>query len=138
MEVKHAQGSGTTNLYPANKKVVGHGSRQEKVWSGGRENGEPILRFSLKPFSGKCHAGMTYHPKEEKISWNHQIHVVRDRNVHPYPDGNATVNKQTKQISLSNNGMWQGQHRYMVVAKQLTDQLVVWKDTHIQTKVVKG
>ena len=33
--------------------------------------GEPILRFLLKFFWGKCLAGMTCHPKERKMSWNH-------------------------------------------------------------------
>ena len=33
--------------------------------------GEPILAFPLKLFWGKCPARMTYHSKEEKISWNH-------------------------------------------------------------------
>ena len=32
---------------------------------------KPILGFSLKFFWGKCPAGMTYHPKEAKMSWNH-------------------------------------------------------------------
>ena len=34
MEVKHAQGPGTTNLYPTNTRVVGHGSevKKGKVW----------------------------------------------------------------------------------------------------------
>ena len=32
---------------------------------------EPILGFSLKLFWGKYPAGITYHPKEGRISWNH-------------------------------------------------------------------
>ena len=34
MEVEHAQGSGTTNLYPTNTGMVGHGSkvREGMVW----------------------------------------------------------------------------------------------------------
>ena len=30
--------------------------------------GEPILRFPLKLFWGKCPVGMTYHPKNKKMS----------------------------------------------------------------------
>ena len=30
--------------------------------------GKPILRFPLKLFWGKCPTGITYHPKEEKMS----------------------------------------------------------------------
>ena len=33
--------------------------------------GKPILGFPLKLFWGKCLTGMTYHPKDGKISWNH-------------------------------------------------------------------
>ena len=32
---------------------------------------KPILGFPLKLFWGKCLAGMTYHPKDVKMSWNH-------------------------------------------------------------------
>ena len=41
------------------------------MWSGGREKGEPILGFSLKLFWEKCPVGMTSHPKEVNMSWNH-------------------------------------------------------------------
>ena len=40
--------------------------------------GEPILGFLLKLFWGKCPVGMTYHPKEGKMSWNHYVHAMRD------------------------------------------------------------
>ena len=33
--------------------------------------GKSILEFTLKLFSEKCPTGMTYHPKEVKLSWNH-------------------------------------------------------------------
>ena len=33
--------------------------------------GKFILGFPLKLFSGKCLAGMTYHPKEGNMIWNH-------------------------------------------------------------------
>jgi len=32
---------------------------------------KPILGLPLKLFWGKCLAGMIYHPKEVKISWNY-------------------------------------------------------------------
>jgi len=70
--VEHAQCSGTTNLYLANTGVVGHGSkvREGMVWRW-REGGESILGFPLKLFWEKCPVGMTYHPKEGNVSWNH-------------------------------------------------------------------
>ena len=40
--------------------------------------GELILGFPLKLFQGKCPTGMTCHPKEGKMSWNHQVHAMRD------------------------------------------------------------
>ena len=46
------------------------------MWSGGGEKGEPILGFPFKLFWGKCLAGMTSHPKEANISWNHEVHVI--------------------------------------------------------------
>jgi len=33
--------------------------------------GKPILGFPFKLFWGKYPIGMTYHPKEKKMSWNH-------------------------------------------------------------------
>ena len=36
-----------------------------------------ILGFPLKFFWGKCLAGMTYHPKEGKMSWNHWVHASK-------------------------------------------------------------
>ena len=45
---------------------------------------EPILEFSLKLSWGKCLAGMTYHPKEEKMNWNHLVHVIEvSKKEHP-------------------------------------------------------
>ena len=69
--MEHTQGSGTTNLYPADTRVVGHGLevRESMVWRWGE--GDLILGFLLKLFWGKCLARMTYHPKEAKMSWNH-------------------------------------------------------------------
>ena len=39
-------------------------------------SGKSILGFPLKLFWGKCPAGMTYHPKEGKMSWNHWVHAI--------------------------------------------------------------
>ena len=36
-EVEHMQGPSTTNLYPANTRVVGYGSEVREGMSGGRE-----------------------------------------------------------------------------------------------------
>ena len=41
------------------------------------KRGKPIPGFSLKLFWGKCPAGMTYHLKEAKMSWNHYMHTIR-------------------------------------------------------------
>ena len=68
MEVKHAQSPNITNLYPANMEVVRSWVRGERAWSGGEERGKPILGFLLRLFWGKCPAGMTYHPKEARMS----------------------------------------------------------------------
>ena len=45
--------------------------RGKRAWFGGRDRGKPILRFLLKLFWGIRPVGMTYHPKEAKLSWNH-------------------------------------------------------------------
>ena len=67
----------TTSLYPANigsggSWVKGHGLVV------GREK-KPIMGFLLKLFWGKCSAGMTCHPKEVRMSWNHQVDAMRDK-----------------------------------------------------------
>ena len=36
-----------------------------------RRRRKSIMGFLLNLFWGKCPAGMTYHSKEEKTSWNH-------------------------------------------------------------------
>ena len=35
-----------------------------------------IMGFPLKLFWAKYPVGMTYHPKEGKMSWNHWVHVI--------------------------------------------------------------
>ena len=57
--------------------MVGHGS-EGIVWRWG-EKKKLILGFLLRLFWGKCPTVMTYHPKEARISWNHWVHVMRDR-----------------------------------------------------------
>ena len=60
MEERHVQGPNLTSLYPTN---TGYGEvRGKKAWFGGGEKGKT---YSEVP------AGMTYHPKEAKLSWNH-------------------------------------------------------------------
>ena len=68
------------------------------VWQWG-EGEKSILRFLLELFWGKCLAGMTYHPKEAKLSWNHYVHAMRDREregTQTIVGKGATVDKQTK------------------------------------------
>ena len=76
-KVKHAQDPSTTSLCPANigsdeSWVRGHGLAAER-------GKKPILGFLLRLFWGKCSVGMTCHPKGARMSWNHQVHVMRDR-----------------------------------------------------------
>ena len=70
-EVKHVQGPDFTNLYLANTRGGRSWVRGKRAWSGTRERGKPILGFLLRLFWGRCLAGMTYHPKEVRMSWNH-------------------------------------------------------------------
>ena len=70
-EVEHAQGPDFTSLYPANTRDDGSWVRGKRVWFGGGEMGKPILGFLLKLFWGKYPVGMTYYPKEVRMSWNH-------------------------------------------------------------------
>ena len=53
------------------QEVVRSWVRGKRAWSGGGERGKPILGFLLKLFWGKCPAGMTYHPKEARMSWDY-------------------------------------------------------------------
>ena len=76
-KVKHARDPGTTNLYPVNigsggSWVIGHGLAV------GRGK-KPIMGFLLRSFWGKCSAGMTCYPKEVRMSWNHQVYAMRER-----------------------------------------------------------
>ena len=93
---------GTTNLYPANigsgeSWVKGHGL----VVGKGKK---PILGFLLRFFWGKCPIGMTCHPKEVRISWNHQVHAMRNRerereSTHTVT-GRKSHSKQTNKIAF--------------------------------------
>ena len=58
---------------------------------------KPILRFLLKLFWGKFDAGMTYRPKEVRVSGNHWVHAMREReSTHTVTGKGATADKQTK------------------------------------------
>ena len=65
MEGRHAQGPGTTSLYPAN---TGHGEVGGQKFRGHGlvvERGEKsIFEVSAQALSRKCPARMTYYPKE--------------------------------------------------------------------------
>ena len=74
---KHAQDPGTTSLYPANIEsggswVRGHGLA---VWRGKK----PIMGFLLRLFWEKYPVRMTCHTKQARMSWNHQVLAMRDR-----------------------------------------------------------
>ena len=60
-----------TSLYPANIGSGGSWVRGKRAWSSDGERRKPILGFLLRLFWEKCPAGMTYHPKEVMMSWNH-------------------------------------------------------------------
>ena len=51
----------------------------QKAWSSDGERRKPIMGFLLRLFWGKCLAGMTCHPKETRMSWNHQVHAMREK-----------------------------------------------------------
>ena len=53
----------------------------QRAWSGDweRKKKKLIMVFLLRFFWGKCLAGMTCHPKEVRMSWNHQVHAMKDR-----------------------------------------------------------
>ena len=65
MEGRHAQGPGTTSLYPAN---TGHGKVVGQRFKGRGlvvERGEKsIFEVPAQALSGRCPAGMTYYSKE--------------------------------------------------------------------------
>ena len=65
MEGRHAQGPGTTSLYPANTgngKVRGQRFKGHGLVVGRRE--KSIFEVPAQALSGRCPAGMTYYPKE--------------------------------------------------------------------------
>ena len=65
MEGRHAQGLGTTSLYPANTKhgeVEGQRFRRYGLVVGRGENF--IFEVLTQAFSGRCFTGMTYYLKE--------------------------------------------------------------------------
>ena len=72
MGVEHTQGLGTTHLYLANTGAVGHRSKVKKGYGlVVRRRGKSIMGFPHKLFGGRYPTGMTYHPKEGTMSWNH-------------------------------------------------------------------
>ena len=71
-KVKHMQDLDTTSLYPTNIRSGGpwvRGKRGHGLIV--RRGKKPILGFLLRLFWEKCPAGMTCHPKEVRMSWNH-------------------------------------------------------------------
>ena len=98
--MKHAQGPDITSLYPANIGRGGSWVRGKRSWSSGGERGKPILGFLHRLFWGKCHAGMTYRPKEVRMSWNHYVHAIRDRERASTPQQVRVPRQANKQNSL--------------------------------------
>ena len=43
---------------------------------GGGEKKGSIMGFPLKLLWEKCSAGMTFHPKEVSMDWDHLMHVI--------------------------------------------------------------
>ena len=78
--------------------------------------GKHIVGFSLKLFWGKCSAGMTYHPKEGKMSWNHWVHAMGDseRECPPLSEWECHDGKENKiklfclgmRCSMTSTGKW--------------------------------
>ena len=68
----------------------------------GEKKKKLIMVFLLRFFWGKCLAGMTCHPKEVRMSRNHQVHAIKDRER----EGTHTVrgrkshSKQTNKIAF--------------------------------------
>ena len=57
------------------------------------------MRFLLGLFWGKCPVGMTYHLKEAKLSWNHYVYAMRDKEkegTQTIAGKGAMADKQTK------------------------------------------
>ena len=69
--MKHAQDPDITSLYLANIGTGASWARGKRAWSSGEEREKPILGFLLRLFWGKCPVGLTYRPKEVRMSWNH-------------------------------------------------------------------
>ena len=70
-EVEHAQDSSTTNLYPANIGVVGHGLevREGMVWRYGE--GKAYSRVPVQTLLGEMSCWDDIPPKRGRMSWNH-------------------------------------------------------------------
>jgi len=65
--------------------VVRSWVKGKKTWFGGGERGKPILKFLLRLFWEKCPVRITCRPKEARMSGNHLVHAIRDRErKHPH------------------------------------------------------
>ena len=72
MEWRHAQGLGTTSLYPANTEYGEVGGLEiQRAWFGGGEKGKIYFENSGSGFFEEvsCWDGLL--PKIGKLSWNH-------------------------------------------------------------------
>ena len=76
--------------------------RGKRARFGCGEREKTYFEVSTRTLLGKCPVRMKYHPKEVKLSWNHQVHAMRDRerkDTQTIAGKGATADKQTKQFS---------------------------------------
>ena len=129
-------------LYPANTGAVGHAPevKEGMVWWWG-EAGSLFQGSHLNSFRRNVLLGRHTTQKEAKISWNHQVHVIRvsKGEPSPYSDGNTMGSKKIKQnqfylgmkCGTDSTGQW-----WWLGNQQTSGQS--GKDTYNKPKVVEG
>ena len=107
------------------QEVVGHGSEVKRygLAKGRREN---LLQGSCSDSFGEMYCWDDIPPKRSKdelepLAACHEGWRKRE-STHTIVDKSATINKRTKQSSLSSDREWHGQHRQVVLAKRLINQ----------------
>ena len=74
--------------------------RDKMAWFGGREREKTYFEVpTWALLGGKCPVGMTYHLKEAKLSWNHYVYAMRDKEregTQTIAGKGAMADKQTK------------------------------------------
>ena len=72
--------------------------RGKKAWFGGGEREKTYFEVPTRALLGEVSCWNDIPPKEAKLSWNHQVHAMRDREregTHTIAGKGATTNKQT-------------------------------------------